>query len=203
MTTVTEQPGSASAPLAADSAAGPPSANAIMLLKPDEWKVLRDLRLNALADSPGQFMASLEIEGEYQEARWRDELIRDEWFAYRLAGGTEVAILRIDEVPDAEAPGIGRRHLGYMWVRPEYRGSGVGRKMVIAALYHLADDPRYEYAYLYVFTGNERARKLYDGLGFRPVGEPEPLPDDSGRREQLMRFRLADGAAAARRRQAR
>jgi ribosomal protein S18 acetylase RimI-like enzyme len=68
---------------------------------------------------------------------------------------------------------------------------------MIAALRRLADDDaRHVYAYLYVFTGNDRARRLYDGLGFEPVDEPELVPDGSGRREQLMRFRLADVAVS-------
>jgi ribosomal protein S18 acetylase RimI-like enzyme len=197
MSMVIERPGSAPAPLVPDGAACLPPANAIMRLKPDEWGVLRDLRLAALKDAPGEFLARFDVEVAYGEDHYRVELSRHEWFACRTAGGTGVAILRIDEVPDAEGPGVGRRHLGYMWVSPEYRRCGVGRKMVIAALRRLADDDaRHVYAYLYVFTGNDRARRLYDGLGFEPVDEPELVPDGSGRREQLMRFRLADVAVS-------
>jgi ribosomal protein S18 acetylase RimI-like enzyme len=187
----------------ADSTAGPLPAHAITLLEPNEWRVLRDLRLAALKDAPGEFLARYDVERTYREDHYRLELSRDEWIACLTPDGTGLAILRIDEVPDAEGPGIGRRHIGHMWVRPEYRRTGMGRKMVNAALQHLAGDSRYEYAYLYVFTGNERARKLYDGLGLEPVGEPEPLPDSSGRYEQLMRIRLADGAATVRPGQAR
>jgi ribosomal protein S18 acetylase RimI-like enzyme len=203
MSVVIERPGSATAPLAADDESGPPPADPITLLKPDDWKVLRDLRRAALEDSPGEFLARYDDEKTYDEDQYRFDLSHDEWFAWRTADGSGIAIFRIDEVPDAEAPGVGRRHLGYMWVRPEYRGTGLGRKMVNAAVRHLAGDSRHEYVYLYVFTGNERARTLYDGLGFEPVGEPEPLLDGSGRSEQLMRFRLADGAAAVRRGKAR
>jgi ribosomal protein S18 acetylase RimI-like enzyme len=189
MRTVTGHPGSVPATLSADDAAGPPPANTIMPLKPDEWKTLKGLRLAALKDSPDQFLARYDVEKTYEEARWRDELIRDEWFVCRMADGTEVAILRIDEVPD-----VGRRHLGYMWVSPDYRGCGLGRKLVIAALHHLADDPVRKYAYLYVLTGNVRARGLYEDLGFRSIGPPALLPDGSGRYEQLMQVRLAEGA---------
>lgn len=195
MRTVTGQPGCAPATLSADGAAGPTPANAIMLLKPDEWKILRGLRLAALKDSPDEFLARYDVEKTYEETRWRDELIGDEWFVCRMADGTDVAILRIDEVPDVEVPDIGRRHLGYMWVSPDYRGCGLGRKLVIAALHHLADDPVRKYAYLYVLTGNVRARRLYEDLGFRRIGPPALLPDGSGRYEQLMRVRLAEGAA--------
>jgi ribosomal protein S18 acetylase RimI-like enzyme len=203
MTTVPGRRDCSPAPLLADGTAGPLPAYAIALLEPDEWRALRDLRLAALQDAPGEFLARYDVELTYREDHYRLELSRDDWIACRTPEGTGLAILRIDEVPDAEGPGIGRRHLGHMWVRPEYRGTGMGREMVNAALRHLAGDPRCEFAYLYVFTANERARKLYDGLGFEPVGEPEPLPDDSGRYEQLMRIRLGDGAAAVRRGQAR
>ena len=62
--------------------------------------------------------------------------------------------------------------------------------MVMTALDHLAGIARCEYAYLYVFTGNESARRLYEDLGFYDVGLPELLPDNSGRYEQLMQLPL-------------
>jgi ribosomal protein S18 acetylase RimI-like enzyme len=192
MRTGTGQPGSAPAPLSADSVACPFPARAILPLKPDEWEVLKSLRLAALKDSPNEFFARYDVEKDYEEARWRDELIGNEWFVCRMSDGAEVAILRIDEVPEA-----GRRHLGYMWVNPDYRRRGLGRMMVIAALRHLAENPRCKYAYLYVLTGNVQARRLYKSLGFRRIGRRALLPDGSGRYEQLMRVRLADGVAGA------
>ena len=51
-------------------------------------------------------------------------------------------------------------------VRPEFRGSGVGRALT-RALMAWGRDERAETAYLQVGDANQRARQLYESLGFR------------------------------------
>jgi ribosomal protein S18 acetylase RimI-like enzyme len=189
MRTVIGQPGGAPARLSADGTASPAPGYEIALLKPDEWETLKSLRKKALEDSPGKLLLLLS-EAKYEEDQWRGELFRNEWFVCRTSDGAAVAIFRIDDVPD-----VARRHLGCMWVSPDHRNRGLGRKMVVAALQHLAQDTTQDYLYLYVFTGNKNARRLYESLDFLPVGPPELLDDGSGRSEQLMRIDLADTRA--------
>jgi RimJ/RimL family protein N-acetyltransferase len=63
------------------------------------------------------------------------------------------------------------RHTGHlgMGVHPDYRGRGIGRRLITAAL----DKSRrrgLERIELHVFAGNRRARRLYKSVGFRIEG---------------------------------
>lgn len=43
---------------------------------------------------------------------------------------------------------------------------------------------------LFVADGNDRARRLYERLGFRSTGERQPLPSDPARGEERYAVRL-------------
>ena len=59
-------------------------------------------------------------------------------------------------------------HLAQIAVLPELQGGGVGRALLAYSLEKLSA-PGYETLTLMVSRGNERARKLYEALGFTPM----------------------------------
>ena len=51
----------------------------IKLLAPEEWHVLRTIRLRALLDSPAAFLSSYEAEAGWGEMQWRHLLGSATW----------------------------------------------------------------------------------------------------------------------------
>ncbi len=63
------------------------------------------------------------------------------------------------------------RHVGTIgtWLRPEARGSGLGRRMARHSA-AFARDQGYEKFVIQVLASNARALRFYEGLGFREIG---------------------------------
>ncbi|BCB03746.1 GNAT family N-acetyltransferase [Bacillus sp. KH172YL63] len=129
------------------------------------------LRLQMLQDSPASFA------GSYEEAIKRPDPIgtvskrlQDPeshtfgcWFHGQLAG--TVTLVR-------EAP-LKMRHKASvyaMYVSPAYRGKGVARKLMDAAIALSKEIEGIEQLSITVVTSNESARGLYLSCGFKPYG---------------------------------
>jgi GNAT superfamily N-acetyltransferase len=143
------------------------SADSIDLhrLTPEDVLLYRQIRLEALADSPDAFSSTLDIE----EDRPLD------WFVARLA---DAFVLGAFDGPDLMGvagfyvqAGPKHAHKGMLWgmyVRPEYRAAGVGRVLVEAIIDHARD--HVEILQLFVVDDNAPARRLYASLGFVEYG---------------------------------
>jgi GNAT superfamily N-acetyltransferase len=153
---------------------------------PDEWELLRDVRLAALAEAPYAFGSTYAREAAFTEEQWRG----------RLASRSLTLFAFADGLADGQPAGIaggyvedGVADLVSMWVRPVARGLGVGEALVTAA----ADWARahdHDTLYLWVTESNEPARRLYERCGFTLTGERQPLPSDPSLDEVRMRRRL-------------
>ncbi len=145
---------------------------------PAEWKLYRELRLDALRDSPDAFASTLERERAF--TRWT-------WMS-RLASAVTL-IARLDGRPVATATLIADRRLASgreivaMWVHPDARGNGIAR----ALLDHLGEIAHTDGATrvaLWVADGNDIARRVYLAAGFEPTGDREVIRDGLG--EELL-----------------
>jgi ribosomal protein S18 acetylase RimI-like enzyme len=153
---------------------------------PDEWEVLRDVRLAALAEAPYAFGSTYAREAAFTEEQWRGRLASRSLTLFAFAG----------ELTDGQPAGIagayeedGVADLVSMWVRPAARGLGVGEALVMAAA-DWAKARDYDALYLWVTESNEAARKLYERCGFTLTGERQPLPSDPSLDEVRMRRSL-------------
>jgi RimJ/RimL family protein N-acetyltransferase len=135
-------------------------------LGPDDWTVLKLMRLDALGESPDAFGSTLERESAFTEADWRHRL--------RDSAVNCVAFTRTGEPvgiagayrPDDE-PTV--REVVGMWVRPAHRGTGLADLLLVAVLdWSWADGA--SGVRLWVADGNDRARRCYVRRGFRPTG---------------------------------
>ena len=141
---------------------------------PDEWPVLRDIRLTALADAPDAFASTYAREAAFGETDWRARI---------AGGGSFLAYLpEIDASEPAGLAGCFEREPGVvalvsMWVRPKARGHGVGAAL-IAAVIDWAKVNDATAVHLWVNEDNHPARLLYERCGFVPAGERQPLPSD-------------------------
>jgi ribosomal protein S18 acetylase RimI-like enzyme len=148
---------------------------------PGDWAIYREVRLAALADTPAAFPSTLERELAFGEDTWRDRLgSATTYLAWRdgVPVGT-VTVLAYHE--SHNHPFCGAAHLVAMWVSKDARGLGIGSRLVQAGL-NQARSAGAPAVVLWVFHDNERARALYERMGFvatelrdsRP-GKPEDV----------------------------
>ena len=85
-------------------------------------------------------------------------------------------LIRVDGEPAAAARRTtfaGTSYLSSIGTRARFRGLGLGRLVSEAALQD-AIDAGSRWTYLGVFADNPVARRMYEGLGFVPIGGPAP-----------------------------
>jgi GNAT superfamily N-acetyltransferase len=162
-----------------------PAGATVTRLGEDDWRLWREVRLTALADSPTAFGSTVEDEQAIAEDRWR-EMVRSAAIFVARAGdqvvGTVAGLYR-DSAED--------RGLGAMWVAPQWRGRGVAGQLVAA----VADWSRSDNAVrlgLWVPDDNARARRFYEHEGFRLNGERRFFPGAPNRQisEMWLSLRL-------------
>jgi len=145
----------------------------------DDWKALRDIRLEALRDAPDAFGSTYAQQAAYGEADWQRRITR---------GGTFLAYLpEADAAEPAEPVGLVGGYqedpdtveLVSMYVRPCARGRGVGEAMV-ATVIGWAQARNATSVHLWVTEANSSARLLYGRCGFSLTGERQALPSNAG-----------------------
>ncbi len=145
----------------------------VRMVSEDDWRVVRDIRLRALADSPSSFGSTLGREQAFTEQAWRERARGTDTTQLFLASTAEAAV-GITGVFDE---GDGSVQLVSVWVAPEHRRAGVARALATAAL-RFAVERGFNIVRLWVTDGNDNARTLYEHLGFKPTGKVQPLPSD-------------------------
>ena len=85
---------------------------------PDEWAVLRDVRLRALPDAPYAFASTHAREVAFDETDWRRRIDGGPWWLARAAGEPVGLVAGYATEDDGDV-----RHLVAMWVDPAHRGS--------------------------------------------------------------------------------
>ena len=147
--------------------------------EPDEWPLYRQLRLRALAESPNAFGTTL------RQAQQRTD---DDWAARVSSGGLSPSDLPLLGSVGGVPSGMTWAKLGtathepaqllQMWVAPEARGRGLAAALVTFVLDWLRSVGAAQ-LYLQVTCGDTPARRLYECMGFQPVGDPAPLREGS------------------------
>ncbi len=144
----------------------------IITAGPDDWRAVRDVRLRALTDSPDAFGVTLQEARAQADAVWRERL-----------EGSNPTLLALEEdhpvgmgggflPPDSDVAWIWG-----MWIAPEHRGTGLGRRILDALVRWAQGTGRV--VHLHVAEGNHGARALYVSSGFVSTGQWEPLRDGS------------------------
>lgn len=137
----------------------------IRQLTSEDAASFRSLRLEALTSCPDAFGAAFEDESTKPMSAFSDRLRTSSVFgAFRGSALVGMAGLFIQHGPKTSHKGT----LWGMYVKPEARSSGVGRKLVEAAIGHARQ--RIELFQLTVVADNTRALRLYRSLGFSEYG---------------------------------
>jgi ribosomal protein S18 acetylase RimI-like enzyme len=146
---------------------------------PDDWRQLRDIRLDALREAPYAFASSYEREAAFPDETWQERSRSgNSILAYLPEAGTEPMGL-VGSFED------GQLHLVSMWVRPQARGRQLGTALV-EAIIERARAGQLTRVHLWVTETNKAARRLYERCGFTPTGERQPLPSDPAVMELAM-----------------
>lgn len=160
-------------------------------VRPDEWQALRKLRLRALTEDATAFGDTLE------KARARGD---DDWRRYAHDGAASVTFVavrggafvgmargRVIEGGDAGLYG--------MWVSPNARRAGVGRRLVLTVLEWARTQP---VARVVLEVAEDRAapRALYAACGFRETGGRRPNESHANVVEVEMECVLGGGSTA-------
>jgi ribosomal protein S18 acetylase RimI-like enzyme len=155
-------------------------------LVPDEWPILRHIRLAALHESPDAFLATYEREICYDEDQWRSEFGRGDW-NIGFVDGAPVSLLGVTQTLDTPAD---TRYLEYLWVAPGHRGRGTAVQMLTVILERLRVSG-VRTAFLWVLDGNDVAMRVYKRVGFLRTDYRQPLPGRPGRSEERLYMNLA------------
>jgi ribosomal protein S18 acetylase RimI-like enzyme len=163
----------------------------IRRLRPDEWTVLRAVRIAALTDAPEAFGSTLARELAFSEDVWRSRLRDDAGRGYAQLVATfgenvagTIGLIRSDSHVDIA-------EMVSTWVAPEARGRGIG-DLLVATLVATARDEGYRSVHLWVAEGNDYAERLYARHGFVRMGVVQPIrAEEPDRLEFAMALRDA------------
>jgi GNAT superfamily N-acetyltransferase len=138
----------------------------------NEWRAYRDVRLQALLDSPNAFGSTYEEEADRTDAATSSG--RDRVLFARV--GESVCGLVWCKLSSAEPRAA---NVFQMWVDAASRGMGAGRALLEGAI-DWAERVGARQINLGVTAAETPAMRLYLACGFRPAGELEPLRESSG-----------------------
>ncbi len=170
--------------LEAEGRSGGPGALTVRGLRPEEAEAFWALRLRGLKEHPEAFGASLE----------EDQALPMEVVRARLAGASQRVVGAFEGARLVGVAGLHRAeqrkqaHKAVVWgmyVAPEARSRGLGRRLLMALLDEARGMPGVERLLLSVAVGNAPAQHLYRALGFRTYGvEPSALKFDGASVDQ-------------------
>ena len=135
-------------------------------------------KLNLNFENMGGYEANSRLKGVlrglgFTEAQWRGRI-----------SDRSVTFFAYDETDDKAPAGLagvfvedGAAQIVSMWVRPAFRGRGVGEALIEATA-SWAKSRSFPALFLWVTESNAPARRLYARCGFTPTGERQPLPSD-------------------------
>jgi ribosomal protein S18 acetylase RimI-like enzyme len=161
----------------------------------EDWRTLREIRFAALRDTPSAFGSTLAREEQYTEEDWR------RWIGQSRMGDQQIIYLAFEGERCLGVVGAfdqeGRLvRLISMWVAPEARRRGLGRRLVDEVLHWTRSIGR-DVVELHVTEGNAAAEGLYRQMGFQPTDKTMPLPSDPAYQLRLMRLRLKSNALSS------
>jgi GNAT superfamily N-acetyltransferase len=163
----------------------------VVPMRPEQWRELRALRLEMLADSPLAYVESLESAQRVGEQEWQDR-------ARRYTAAPSVNLVAVAPAGGSAGQWVGtmsgyvdepsgRPWLVAVYVAPEHRGRDRG--VADALLDGIEDWARrggHPQLWLEVHEDNPRAHGFYLRRGYRFTGATRPYDLDPATREREM-----------------
>ncbi len=152
----------------------------IRLVRDSEAEALWRLRYHALHSEPAAFASTPEEHAQRTVSQIAEQLCGDaaDSFVVGAFSGAEL----IGMTGFYRDPKTKRRHIGHIWgvfVSSDYRGLGIGRELLSAAIARAGAIEGLTAVQLSVSGTQPAARRLYESLGFQVWGvEPKALSVD-------------------------
>jgi GNAT superfamily N-acetyltransferase len=137
-------------------------------IQPDEWQVLRSVRLAALADAPTAFSETLTDARAMPDEFWRglaERGARGEASFCALAFDNGQAIGMALGMADPADSALA--YLAAVWVAPEHRGTDAA-PMLVDSVARWAASRGARMLFAGVLEGNTRAAAFFQKVGFAP-----------------------------------
>jgi ribosomal protein S18 acetylase RimI-like enzyme len=139
--------------------------------EPEDWEVVRDIRLRMLREEPDAYASEYQAEARFEPDLWKQRLATA---ASYLAFDDDQALVGIATGLET---GVGDTYVVGMYVAPEARGSGCARQL-LDAIAELAIRRHAERLVLEVAASNIRATRSYRSYGFVETGRRRTLERD-------------------------
>jgi ribosomal protein S18 acetylase RimI-like enzyme len=161
-------------------------------IRAGEWREYRELRLEALKDTPLAFTEQYETSVRRPDEFWQDRTRRaatDKAVAGFVAvngdhfTGKTTCLIEPDITDHVSAQIVG------VYVQPGSRGDGTADRLCEAAVGWALREAGADRVRLFVLDANERARRFYQRIGFVLTGVTEPYPPDPSYVELEMVYR--------------
>jgi len=151
----------------------------------EDWELLREARLRALADAPRAFASTLEAERDFPESHWRQLASSDDHHAAFVldVGGRFDGLVRCFFAYEPRTV-----FLVNMWVAPEHRSRGHARDLLGRVVEWAAAHGARRVA-LSLEDVNLPARRLYERNRFAVPERPPRLPYTPGPGDVLVLVR--------------
>jgi RimJ/RimL family protein N-acetyltransferase len=138
----------------------------IKKLDKNDWREWKKIRLEALTKSPDSFLSTFEEENKNPDEFWSSQLEQSLKFGYfidnEIVGCSGLLIEKAAKISHTAT-------LWGMYVKDDFRGSGVGLALV-NFVKDYAKKNHVKHLYLGCNTENLRAVKLYKKCGFKIYG---------------------------------
>jgi len=159
----------------------------------DEWEALRDLRLEALQDSPGSFSSIFEKEKKRPERHWRNTAHSDECTVFGLfIDDVPVGIIGITTM-SADATG----QTAVLWgtyIQPAYRGNGLTKPLYKTAIAYAKARTDWNRLVISHRDSNIASKKATLSHGFKyTISENKNWPDGTSEPESFYEMDLTKG----------
>jgi len=165
----------------------PTEGPVVTFLEPSDWKVLRSVRVRALASNPRELHPKFPAEHKASPDQWRQLLRSATWVVVTPKGGDQAVGMACLFFVAEE----GKWYVSSVWTDPKYRRRGYVRAM-IDRLVKYAMDAQAQDLHLWVFETNDRAIDAYRKLDFAETGERKKFRIGRlGKYEIQMRLELA------------
>lgn len=138
-------------------------------LKATDAESYRDIRLQALKNHPEAFSSSYEEKVNYPISRYESQLNNENAHTFGAFNQNELVGV-VTLIFEDKRKLKHRANIAAMYVRPECRKLGAGKKLMSEAINIAKGIDYVEKIYLSVTSTNETAKRLYSTLGFKTYG---------------------------------